>query len=1026
MDLAPIPLGSSPPLRVIRNAAEMPPRQMPGRPPLLDLGEGPARVVHAGSNPAVRVDTDTGSWRLKSPGTSWESAMEVTMAKLFRLTGLAAPQTGLADEDMATLPSNAWQVASRYEDSFQDLGAFLASEEAATLASGDDEARRVAYAAQRARHDAGVAACEDILQRAGVQHFWQLDRPDLVEEHAAQDRNRFEALEAMNRMLPANVRCEQLRHYIASSWLANWDHLNYRMENFGYAQRDGHPVGMTVDFGSCGPLGFRDLRQGRMLPKAVSQDIALLQRPRSLFPIPEKVCENAADFDALGTDPGMLLDTLRRPYGFQSETVVEMIRPPTAPDVDIVDTLSEMGYRLKLLSVGAIAAVVQCYWQTPAEETDGRWPSADALVDVLRARRDAMLQGFDEAQLAAWARDNPDQALRVQQEMLTALQEVEAGSPPVAMAALQAAIHGSHDALLSPPEAATAANGLTREIRSLQAFRNAVKELAAGRQDADNARMDAAVKELLSDGVHGQLMINLHLGPGHRTETRAAFTANLEWLQLMTALVAEGSADASSVADVLTARCGQDYYPPAVAFRADAHPEICSAFIDLLGALSQASPAVDPADLRSRILQAKNKGQPNFYTTLLGSHNGTEWNDRLARHALLPGRREVQQIKGQRAALSWRGRETTMADGSRHLVAPPASPGLDVLLPQVERHYGPRQLVKWEEALLREHVFAKAPLASGKELQSVNTMVADAAADAWRKALQRYPILKGTPLPKDMVETLQAEARKDYRESMQALRGDRARQIIAAGYSRHEEDVLADPGMSAEQRRTAFDACVEATCIDIRAMVEGKEGNAPDERALADVAGRVTLRANALKVRSEQEAARETQAQAAEQAREHARKQASLRASGAATDHAGRDAARRAGMLAQERAEHAASQSARRAAAEQAERNATLDAQRVAGLRAHQEANTAARTSALRRAEQEARERAVRVSDAKTERIAQRLQALKKERGEDRDREIERRLAALRAPDSPAPARAPAARVAEYLDGNGRPRATHR
>ncbi len=935
-----IPLERTPPLRRVRNAESLPPREMPDRPPLLLLSEGPAReAAQSGSNPAVRVDTDTGSWRLKSPGSNATSAMEVTMAKLFRLTGLAAPQMGLADEEIATLPADSWQVASRYDGTFQDLGTFLVSDRAARLACGDDEAKRLAYAEQCDRHAAAVVACENVLRDAGVEHFWQLGRPDLVKEHAAQDQRRFDALEAMNRMQPTNLRCEQLRHYIASSWLDNWDQLNYRMENFGYAERNGQPVGMTVDFGSCGPLGFRNLVSGKMLPKSASRDIALLQRPPTLFPIPDKVCENAAGFDVMGAGlpglPGALQDTLRWPYGFQSETIAEMIRPPVAPDPAIADALSEMGYRLRLLSAGAIGAVVRRYWQTPHNAPAGDWPSADALIDELRKRRDTMLQRFDDGQLAAWAKDHPDHALRVRQEMRAALQDVQAGLSVRDTAQLASAIHASHTALIMPSEPATAINGMSREIRSLQAFRNAVKELAAGRQDADGARMDAAVKDLLSDRVYGQLMVNLHLGPGCREDTRMAFAANMEWLQLMTALVKEGRADAGTVAEALTSPRAQDYYPPGVAIRAAEHSELCSAFIDLLDTLAHASPGVDPAELRLRILQAKSQRTSNFYTTLLQLKDGGRWNDQLARHGLLPNKDEIQRIKGTWSAFRWRGHEDTATTTSQlpaaSSVAAVPSAQLSPLLHKVEGRYGPRQLAKLDEPTLRTHVLSWMKLASGKEMQSVDTMVAEAASAAWCKAQQRHAILEGVPLPKDMVKDLQVEARKAFSKSMHDLRRSQAEQIIATWFGRYEERVLADPGMSSEQRKVAFDECVEAIRVDIRNMVEGEHGNAPDGRTLAGVVGRVESRAKELKSHAEQEAARQAQERVAEKARDDARKQASASANDAAASRARRDATRKAEALAEKQAkEYAERRAAENAKVKVAEQARSQTSKRIA------------------------------------------------------------------------------------------------
>lgn len=944
--------------------------------------------------------------------------MEVTMAKLFRLTGLAAPQMGLADEDIASLPPGAWQVASRYDETFQDLGSFLASERAARLASGEDDGRQAAYTEQRARHDIAVAACNDILQRAGVQHFWELRRPDLVEEHAAQDRLRFDALEAMNRMLPATMRCEQLRHYIASSWLDNWDHLNYRMENFGYAERDGYSVGMTVDFGSCGPLGFRNMITGKMQPKSASSDIALLQRPPALFPIPDNVRENSQDFDVMSGYPGMLQDTLRWPYGFQSESIVEMIRPPIAPDPAVADTLSEMGYRLKLLSPGAIAAVVRCYWRKDAEASADDWPSADALIEVLHARCDALLEKFDDGELGAWARDNPDHASRIRRDMLAALQDVQIGGSPAAMAALEAALQARHDALLDPSAPVSPINGLTREIRSLQAFRNAVKELAAGRQDADDVRIDRAVTDLMSDRVYGQLMVNLHLGPGARPDTRPAFAANLEWLQLMTELVRQGMADAGTVANLLMTPYKADYYPPGVAINAKDHPGICSAFITLLDTLAHATPGVTSSDLRSRLLQAKNKGQPNFYSTLLASEADMEWSGRLARRDLLPNKDEVQTIKGRWSARAWRWPVVTAADALQDSAASVAqdtvSQTLTALLDHVEHSYRPRQLVRWEASEFRATALSVMRLTSGAELKSVDDMVATVAADAWRDALRRYPVLKGTPLPQDMTNELQAEACRTFSEHMAALRREQANRIISAGYDRYEECVLADPTLSAQDRTAILDACVEGVRIEILKLIEGEQTSGHAEGNVAAAGENVESLAR-IEEQVWMQAREQTSALAGKAAAQNASHQASV------------EAKREARLAAQRQVEQAASHSVTSVATERAQRDATQEAQRHAALRAYKESSEAARQRADEKVRKETRERIARDGDARTASIAARLKVLQDDRF---DRQLEQRLAALKAPASPVAARAAsrvkATRAAECLDKSGKPRVVHR
>lgn len=414
-------------------------------------GPGPAAArawTGAGSRPAALVSLDGADWRVKETGDTGLSAMEASLSRVFQLTGLAAPDARVMAAD-ASLPDDSQRFASRYEPSFKDLGSFLATPAAEALAGAGDEGARMRYAQLRSDHAAAVSTCDAVLQRAGVEYFWQVQDAGLQAEHSAADRQRFDALEAMNRLLPTAVRSDQVRHFIASRWLGNWDHLNFRMENFGYAERDGQPVAMTVDFGSCGPLGFATLDARRvMLPKQASGDIATLQRPASLFPIPDVFVENAAEFDAMGADPGRLHDTLGWPYGFQSESVAELMRAPAAPDPAIVDAMAEMGYRLALVPAMTVHAVVGAGWQVPAGAPEGHWPDAARMAGTLVQRRQALLAQYAPAQIRDWISADPERAARVRQQMLDGIGAALGGDAgPTALQEHINALHAGHQRL---------------------------------------------------------------------------------------------------------------------------------------------------------------------------------------------------------------------------------------------------------------------------------------------------------------------------------------------------------------------------------------------------------------------------------------------------------------------------------------------------------------------------------------------------------------------------------------------------
>jgi hypothetical protein len=398
------------PLEQVSNVEPLGPRP-------LDLARCPATPWQgAGSQPAVMVMRDQERWRVKATADSASSAIEVSLGTLFQLTGLLAPDHAVVSAAEG-LAGTGQHVGTRYDTAFQDLGDFLLSDAAADeAAAGDPDARR-GYDALRAWHAKAVADNAALLRGAGVD-WWALQGAD-ARRHAATDQARFDALDAMNRMLPVDLRCEQLRHYVVSRWLGNWDQLNYRLENFGYTVRDGARVGMSLDFGSSGPLGFRHPQSGAMLPRADSRTVAMAQRPPSLFPIPDAFASNVAEFDAFGPDPGNLQDILAWPYGFQSESVAAPFRPPVAPDPAVADTLAEMGYRLALVPHAAIARVIECHWPTAAE-----WPTPQAMAQRLVERRNALVARFAPAQIHEWIQADPSRARQVRQSVAGALTAV--------------------------------------------------------------------------------------------------------------------------------------------------------------------------------------------------------------------------------------------------------------------------------------------------------------------------------------------------------------------------------------------------------------------------------------------------------------------------------------------------------------------------------------------------------------------------------------------------------------------------
>lgn len=914
-------------------------------------GESPAAArawTGAGSRPAALVTIDGADWRVKETGDSALSAMEASLSRVFQLTGLAAPDARVVAAD-ASLPGDSQRFASRYEPSFKDLGSFLATPAAEALAAAGAEGARVRYAQLRSDHAAAVSACAAVLQRAGVAHFWQVQDAGLQAEHAAADRQRFDALEAMNRLLPTAMRSDQIRHFIASRWLGNWDHLNFRMENFGYAERDGQPVPMTVDFGSCGPLGFATLDARRvMLPKQASGDIAMLQRPASLFPIPDAFVENAAEFDAMGADPGRLHDTLGWPYGFQSESVAELMRTPAVPDPAIADAMAEMGYRLALVPATTLHAVIGAGWQVPAGAPEGHWPDAARMAGTLVQRRQALLAQYAPAQIRDWISADPERAARVRQQMLDGIGAALGGdADPMALQEHIDALHAGHQMLLDGDIAsvmgdatAHAPNATTARIRTLQQLHDCNRRLAAALDTHAEADLRAIGEELLSPSVFGQLLMDLELGPGSDALGRASFEANRDWLLLVNRLVDVGHLDAARVTRCLLEPFEGSAYPPNVGAHAHRDPALGMAFIELLETLMARSAEITPAMLREGLLTAKEKGYPNYYAALAASGASTAWDRRLQQAELLPGSAEYIRLRSWRSwaakKLSYeprRGDEPIrVAEDAQQLSALP----LRALVQHVEGAYGARRMIELELPVMREKLHMK--LTTAAEDEALKTLVQASVEGAWKEALDKHRLPRNAPVPPGMIEKLKRDALDDYRIRMRDLRKADAEVRVQAGERRYTKAVLAQPGLSLADRRQLLKQCAAEIEIDIGNMVRDAGGSGDDALDAAGIGQRAQQHAAATAGDMAGRAAAKAQADAQAEARVRAEQQARSKAG---------DSARRASTRAAGSATRAAALAASEQASAQAQATARRQAERRAGEKAASEASARATRDAI-------------------------------------------------------------------------------
>lgn len=994
----------------VANAAALP----RNAPPILDLtGAKAIKWQGAGSGAAIRIELNREQWRVKQSDCS---AQEVAMAKLFQLTGLTVPETALASP-LSTQAGAAPSVASRFEEAFYDLGTFLTTEHALARVSKNDPQAAQRYSALQLAHQDATAACGQLLAQANVAQPWELP-PELHAAHAKSDKARFDALERMNRMLPTALRCEQLRHYVASRWLANWDQLNYRMENFGYTMRNGEPVGMSLDFGACGPLGFRNLRTGVMMPKEASKDVAICQRPPSLFPMPPAFKVYADEFDAMDCDPGPLHDTLRWPYGFQSETIAELFRPPADPDSAVCDTLAEMGYRLSLIPEMAIGAVTETYWQPPAQARPNAWPDPSVLTVLLSERRDAMLRRFDSVQLVDWVQADPTRAQRVRKEMSEAMQPLMQTSTGYDAERM---IEARHKALLRTVEpcAAPTLNSMHREIRSLQAFHNAVSRLGDGLTTGDDKVVSAAAAELMSPDVYQSLLQSLDFGPGYQPHSVAAFTANQDWLLLMRKLVQERRVDAKAVAALLMTPIEYAAYPASVGFHTVDRPEVGMAFIQLLEALIEVPNGVTREVIRAQLLKAKQPGTANYFSALLQSDAAQGWIDRLKASQLWPSSAEVSEHRSLHAANMFKlrsgmfklrnavlGSDTSLGETNFSVVR--AKMELQQLVEEVDLAYCPAKQLLLESKLFRQDVLSKVTLVSYDELNSLDHAVTDAVGEAWRDALRKYPALRGVPVPASLLEQQQQEAARGYTEQMQADRHGPASTRIQGAWKRYEAQVLAQPQMTRSERGLAWKQCIEQASDEIGSMVSGREIPIAPQVETASIASQVHTHA----ARQASEAAA---VQAAEQAQSQAQKQAAAQASQQVRESAKSHAAEQAKKAVPSLVATAVAAQAQAAAAKAAQKHAADKA-------AHEAASRAARDAVInnRQFQDEVNTRLalLRAPDVQgvasssrqtTAQIAQRLTALQDDRLNE---PLEARLRALRDPPAAAGASAGRTRIA--------------
>jgi hypothetical protein len=173
-------------------------------------------------------------------------------------------------------------------------------------------------------------------------------------------------------------------------YLANWDPMNERMHNAG----NMHGQWMSCDFGQSGPIGFG----GK--PKDESKQLAIDQRQKSQFQ-PEGF---GTDTNFLSFDKKITRDSFnpnKLPYGFAFDFLKE--------ELEDSGLRCEVIFQIKCLSDEAISFIVESHYSPPDPHSCFKWPTKSEIIDTLIARRDSIVEVFQD-ELEAWQAANPAKA----------------------------------------------------------------------------------------------------------------------------------------------------------------------------------------------------------------------------------------------------------------------------------------------------------------------------------------------------------------------------------------------------------------------------------------------------------------------------------------------------------------------------------------------------------------------------------------------------------------------------------------
>jgi len=382
---------SSPFVRHLLSQPQRPERFSPSK--ILDLGKllGP-EGVDLGSAPirTRRAETVTiDGWLNRVKDIAYgnaAAATEVAAAKFYALTGLDCPDSRLAwnaadlfggfdsasrvdFQDHQHDDSRFCVVASPVLTGFRDLGLFVMDRE--VMVRLIEENRVEEYDQAIALYNTAQARYDFIVNETTIDTYEGDRVADLQQAHADQ----LKAMQTAYSMLPKPLRDETAKAYLASTWIGNWDFVNFGLANFGFYREEhsGRLRAATVDFGNSLQQGFGG-RQKQNSWDTIGKKKGLNDRARPDDPmLPVEVKQawagtlkfsdplHAKSVSDIGNLPRMIpIAPLIAPQ-IQAETT-HGIGGPLAPDTKEMVPFFEAAYRISLIPDEAIFSIAMQHW----------------------------------------------------------------------------------------------------------------------------------------------------------------------------------------------------------------------------------------------------------------------------------------------------------------------------------------------------------------------------------------------------------------------------------------------------------------------------------------------------------------------------------------------------------------------------------------------------------------------------------------------------------------------------------------